>query len=211
VTLPAPLRPDEFAALLDVSRETLDRLAAYIDLLAHWQRRINLVGAATLPDVWRRHVLDSAQLLRHAPGRDGAWIDVGSGAGFPGLVLAALGVADMHLVESDGRKLAFLAEAARLLGVRVTLHRRRVEDMDAPVAAILTARAFAPLPRLLEQVSGIVSPRTVYLLPKGQDVGAELTETRKSWMLTCDTLPSLSDPRGAVLRLTEVARVPAVP
>src|SRR5918912_3476535 len=115
-----PLTPEGFAELVPVSRETLDRLAAYLDLLRRWQRTINLVGAATLDDPWRRHLLDSAQLLRFLPEGVRRLVDLGSGAGLPGLALAILGVPEVHLIESDRRKAAFLREAARATGAAAT-------------------------------------------------------------------------------------------
>ena len=117
-----PLTRQQAGELLGVSRETLDRLQAYLDLLARWQQRINLVGASTLADPWRRHVLDSAQLWRWWPDRARVLADLGSGAGLPGLVLAVLGAPVTHLVESDRRKAAFLREAARATGALVTVH-----------------------------------------------------------------------------------------
>ena len=200
--------PDAFRAATGVSRETLAVLGRYADLLARWQRRINLVGPATMPDLWRRHFLDSAQLLPLAPSTSGCWLDLGSGAGFPGLVLALLGVADMHLVESDGRKCAFLAEAARVTGARITLHHGRIETLTGVAAAVVTARACAPVARLLALSAGIATRHTVYLLPKGREVAAELTEAGESWSMQIERFPSQTDPRGTVLRLTEVAPCP---
>ncbi len=151
-------------------------------------------------------MLDSAQLLAHAPAGATRWLDLGSGAGFPGLVLAILGAGEVHLVESDGRKAAFLAEAARLSGSEITLHRRRLERLDSLKAEVITARAFAPLPRLLEHAAAQFDENTVFLLLKGQDVGDELTETAKYWKMRLERLPSLSDSGGTVLRLSEVTR-----
>jgi 16S rRNA (guanine527-N7)-methyltransferase len=125
--LTAPLTRAEAGAQLGVSRETLDRLQVYLDLLARWQSRINLVGPATLADPWRRHILDCAQLWRFWPTGAQTLADLGSGAGLPGLVLAVMGAPTVHLIESDQRKAAFLREASRACGVAVTVHAQRSE------------------------------------------------------------------------------------
>ncbi len=207
-----PLDAEGFARLVPVSRETLARLEAHLALLARWQRRINLVGAASLADPWRRHILDSAQLLRLLPGTDIRLLDLGSGAGFPGLVLALLGVREVHLVESDRRKAAFLAEAVRITGASgVTLHRRRIEALAPfPVEAV-TARALAPLPRLLELAAPFLGPSTLGLFPKGGNFEAELTEARRHWRMRTQIEPSLSSPEGRILVLREVRRVRSSP
>src|SRR6202012_3858963 len=140
--------PAEFAALVDVSRETRERLAAYVALLAKWNAKINLVGPATLPDVWRRHILDSAQV--HALDADAAvLVDLGSGAGLPGLILAILGGPEVHLIESDLRNAAFLQEAARQTGTKLTIHAKRIDAAPAIQADVVTARALARLANLL--------------------------------------------------------------
>ena len=198
----------DFRRDTDVPRETAERLAAYADLLVRWQRRINLVGPATLADLWRRHMLDSAQFLDHAPGRGGTWVDLGSGAGFPGLVLAILGAGDVHLVESDGRKCAFLAEAARVTATPVRIHRVRAEALAGVAADVVVSRAFAPLPRLLDLARPVAGPATVYLLAKGADVEAELTEAGRCWSMRAERFPSRTDERGTVLRLREVQPCP---
>jgi 16S rRNA (guanine527-N7)-methyltransferase len=191
-------------AALDVSRETFDRLRAYVSLLRRWQQRINLVAPASLPEVWRRHVLDSAQLAPICPHMPAPWYDLGSGAGFPGLVLALLGLGEVHLVESDQRKCIFLNEARRSTGAPATVLNRRVEELDRPAAAI-TARAFAPLPRLLRLAAPLITPKTELWLWKGQDVEAELTETAKCWNMTVERHRSVSDPTGTILHLREVS------
>src|SRR5262245_58873059 len=117
-----PLGPEDIGQVLEVSRETLERLAVYVGLLRQWQRTINLVGPATLADPWRRHILDSAQLWAHLPGGARVLVDLGSGAGLPGLVLAILGAPDVHLIESDRRKAAFLREAARRVDAQARVH-----------------------------------------------------------------------------------------
>jgi len=194
-------------ALPDVSRETCQRLEAYAALLAKWQRTINLVGPGTLPEMWTRHFLDSAQLYPLLPQVTRVLVDLGSGAGFPGLVLAILGVPEVHLVESDSRKAAFLREAARLAGAKVTVHPRRIEDIPHFTADAVTARALAPLDSLLGLAERFLGAGTLCLFPKGQNVDAELTEATKAWRMRIERLPSLSDPQATVLRLSEISRV----
>ena len=182
------------------------RLEAYAALLQRWQRAINLVSNQSLSDLWRRHMLDSAQLLQHAPGSDGIWLDLGSGAGFPGLVLAIMGVGDMRIVERDARKCAFLSEAARVTGTEVIVLNRPIAEVDPVAADVITARALAPLPRLLGMAVPFIARKTVLLLPKGRNVGIELTEAAKCWKMRVEQSASLTDPSGTILRLREVSR-----
>jgi len=200
------MSPEEAAAALGVSRETQTRLERLVALLRKWNDRVNLVSRASLDDVWRRHILDSGQLLRLGPAR-GPWLDLGSGAGFPGLVLAAMGAPDVQLVESDGRKCVFLREAARETGLAVTVHDQRIERLAPMSAPVITARALAPLPRLLPLAQRHFAADTTCLFLKGQDVEGELTEAAKSWTMRIDRIASLSDPHGVVLRLKEVSHV----
>lgn len=198
---------EAFRQATNVSRETLARLETYETLLRRWQAAINLVGPATLADVWRRHFLDSWQLLALAPATARRWADLGSGAGFPGLVLAILGAPEMHLVESDGRKCAFLAEVARETGTRVVIHRARIETLDPLGADIVTARALAPLDRLLAWSHRHAAPDATCLFLKGQDVERELTLAAKSWSMQLRRHPSRSDPAGIVLEVKGLRRV----
>ncbi|HEX6958001.1 MAG TPA: 16S rRNA (guanine(527)-N(7))-methyltransferase RsmG [Ferrovibrio sp.] len=204
------MTPDDFQARTGVSRETLERLKAYAALLARWQKAINLVAPTTLPDLWGRHFLDSGQLLPLAPAGTRRWLDLGSGGGFPGLVIAALGVDNVHLIESDQRKAAFLREAARAMGLPVTVHVRRIEAVE-PAALqaalggppeVISARALAPLPELLPLAHRLAGPDTVYLFPKGRQAEDELTEARRYWTIAAmDMLPSQTDPAARILRL----------
>jgi 16S rRNA (guanine527-N7)-methyltransferase len=201
-----PLSPEQFRAQLDVSRETSARLEAYVALLRSWNQRINLVSPATLDDVWRRHILDSAQLYGLLPAGARTLVDLGSGAGLPGLILAILGVAEMHLIEADNRKCAFLREAARVTGAAIVLHAQRIETVAEFAADVVTARAYAPLPRLLDHARRFIAPHSILLLLKGKAVGEELTEARKAWKMRETLIQSVSDPSGAILRLEEVTR-----
>jgi 16S rRNA (guanine527-N7)-methyltransferase len=199
--------PEEAGRLLNVSRETLDRLQVYVELLQKWQRRINLVSAGTLAAVWQRHIVDSGQLAHHLPAGAAEIVDLGSGAGLPGLILAIVADRPVHLIESDARKCAFLLEAARVTGAPAKIHRTRTEDLPPWPADVLTARALAPLPRLLELGEGFIDPnRTICLFLKGREAAQELTDSAKHWNMRAERFASLSDPSGSILRLSGVQR-----
>ena len=195
-----------FAAQTGVSRETLARLEAYAELLTRWSSRVNLVGRNTLADLWRRHFLDSAQLRAFISDQARAVVDIGSGAGFPGLVLAVLGVPGVELIEADGRKCAFLREAARIAEAPVMLREARAESLPPRACDIVTARACAPLSALLELAARFIGPETRCLFLKGERVEEEVAEARAGWRMRVSTRPSLADPRGVILCLDEVAR-----
>lgn len=182
--------------LIHVSRETEQRLDSLVALVIHWQNRINLVAPATLPDAWTRHIADSLQLLPLVEGAK-LWVDLGSGGGFPALPLAcALAErpgAHIHLVESNHKKAAFLREAARTLALPASVHAERIEDFAArfePVADVVSARALAPLAKLLTYAAPLLKTGTTGLFPKGQDVEAELTEAAKYWTIDYELAPS---------------------
>lgn len=192
-------------SLTPVSRETEQRLDIIVALLEKWQRTINLVAPATLPVVWTRHVADSLQLIPLA-GAATRWVDLGSGGGFPGLVVAAALAerpdADVTLVESDSRKAAFLREAARLADLPVTVVPSRIEQVAgvlAPGVEVVSARALAPLPRLLQLAAPFLAQGATGLFLKGQDVDNELTESAKSWRINSEISPSLTGGGGHVL------------
>jgi 16S rRNA (guanine527-N7)-methyltransferase len=201
----APLDAAGFAAQVPVSRETVERLTLYLELLRQWQKAINLVGASTLADPWRRHILDSAQLFRHLPPGCATLADLGSGAGLPGLVLAAMGVPEVHLVESDRRKAQFLREAARRMGLtKVAVHAVRIETLSLAVDAV-TARALAPLVQLVPMARPLLRAGGRLVLLKGRGVDAELTALGEVGTMRVELHPSLADPEGRVLVLQEVA------
>ncbi|MGH6989938.1 MAG: 16S rRNA (guanine(527)-N(7))-methyltransferase RsmG, partial [Stellaceae bacterium] len=180
---------------------------AYVRLLTAWNQRINLVGRTTIDDVWWRHILDSAQLLPHLPAAARRAVDLGSGAGLPGLVLAILGVPEVHLIESDRRKAVFLAEAIRITAAPAILHAERIERVAAFPVEVVTARACAPLPVLLDLAWPFLGSGTICLLPKGVSVAAELTAARKEWNMEVTMLSSVTDPQGTILRVEGVSRV----
>jgi len=203
---PATMDAEAFRRETGVSRETLDRLSVYAALLRKWQRRINLVGRSTLDDLWRRHMFDSAQLFPLLPDGAQRLVDLGSGAGFPGMVLAILGVPEVHLIESDARKAEFLREVSRETSTAVELHVARIEDVQPFAADVVTARALAPLPKLLNLAGRFVGENTVMLFPKGQDVDMELTEATKHTIMHVEIVPSRVHASGAILRLTRIER-----
>jgi len=201
-----PLDPHGFAELTGVSRETLARLETYAGLLACWSGRINLVGASTLADPWRRHFLDSVQLRAQVPPATQSLVDLGSGAGFPGLVLAISGVRGVELIEADARKCAFLREAARLTAAPVTIRNTRIAAVPPHVVDVVTARGCAPLDRLLVLAQPFIGPDTVCLFPKGEQAAQELTAAQQAWTMDATCHDSLSDPRGVILCLKRVGR-----
>jgi 16S rRNA (guanine527-N7)-methyltransferase len=201
-----PLTPAEFRRITGVSDEALARLRDYVALLAHWQRRINLVSRRSLADVWRRHVLDSAQVHGLLPSAARTVVDLGSGAGFPGLVIAILGGPTVHLVESNARKCAFLRVAIRATGADARVHHGRVEDLEPWPADVVTARGLAPLPGLLDLAEGFLAADSQCLFLKGAGVKQELTDSLETWNMEVEPIRSLSDPSGTILRLKEIAR-----
>ena len=209
-----PMTPGEFQRATNCSDAALARLVAYAGLIEKWQKAINLVAPKTLPELWSRHFLDSAQLLEHAPPgvtpHTLRWLDLGSGGGFPGLVIAAVSDIPMHLVESDQRKSAFLREAARAMNVSATVHVKRIEALDAAqlhdamggAPQVISARALAPLHELIGLAHPLSNADTVYLFPKGRNAEDELTEARRYWTIpVADKLPSRTDPEASILRL----------
>lgn len=197
--------PEEFASEEGVSRETLARLEIYVEMLVDWNRLHNLVSEASLADVWRRHVWDSAQLARYIPARARTLVDLGSGAGFPGLVLAELlrGRTKATLIESVGKKCQFLRAVAVKLGLDCDICHSRIESFTTAPYDVITARACAPLSKLLGYAQHFTGPETVTLFLKGQNLGVELTDARKSWKIRYVEHPSRTDPSGSVLEIRE--------
>ncbi len=199
-------------AFTPVSRETLDRLDSFVAVLLEWHQRMNLIAASTEPKLWTRHIANSLQLLPLAP-QARIWVDLGSGAGFPGIVLACA-LADMpgahvHLVERSSKKAAFLREAIRATNTPAEVHAVRLEDFVENLAVpvdVVTARALAPLAALLTATYPLLKTGTLGLFPKGQDIDAELTEAAKCWSIQSSLAPSLTDPRAKIVCVTGVWR-----
>jgi 16S rRNA (guanine527-N7)-methyltransferase len=250
--------PQDFAKELkglgvNVSRETLQRLETYAALLVKWQAKINLIGPATLPDLWQRHFLDSAQLLNFLPrgvgedrhssaggglrwgrsrslaqasaeratptptlpqlggggkGEGRVLVDLGAGAGFPGLVLAIMTDWQVHLIDSDQRKCAFLRQVALDCGVldRVAIHAKRIEQVAGLRADVVTARACAPLDELLALAAPFVSEAGCCLFLKGAQAEEELTAAERHWMMRLERRGSVTDPAGNILIITQLQR-----
>jgi 16S rRNA (guanine527-N7)-methyltransferase len=192
-------------ALVPVSRETAARLDRFAALLLDWQGRLNLIAASTAPLLWTRHIADSLQLLGLAP-QARKWVDLGSGAGFPGLpiacALADQDPAEVHLIESNNKKAAFLREAIRVTGAPAIVHPQRIADFRKQFHGELdavTARALAPLPELLSIAYPLLKRGPLGIFPKGQDVDAELTEAAKCWSIQASLVPSRTDPKSRVV------------
>jgi 16S rRNA (guanine527-N7)-methyltransferase len=196
-------------AMFDVSPGTVARLDRFVDLLLTWQRRTNLIAPSTIPSLWTRHVADSLQLLElvEADAKPSVWLDVGSGGGFPGIVIACA-LADVpgtlvHLVESNLKKAAFLREAVRATKAPGIVHAARIGSVTPTLAATavdyVTARAVAPLPDLLEMVAPFVKRGAKALLLKGQDLDHELTESTKHWHIGAESVPSRTSQAGRIL------------
>ncbi len=190
----------------------MGRLEVFASLLARWAPVVNLVSPRDLPGLWRRHILDSAQLLPLLPSppkaRKRCVIDLGSGAGFPGLILAILGAGDLHLVESDARKCAFLAEAIRITEATAEVHNMRIESvprlLPALRANVIIARALAPLAKLIEYSVPLIEKGGVCLFLKGENVASELTVAKKLWHMRVEQLPSRSYRSGVILRIGDI-------
>ena len=204
------MSPEDFQTRTGCSAEALARLRLYAERLEKWQKAINLVAPKTLPLLWERHFLDSAQLLSLAPPDTQRWLDLGSGGGFPGLVIAALGVPGMHLVESDQRKSAFLRDTAHAMGLRsVMVHVKRIEALDASALhdqmdgapQVISARALAPLKELIDLAHPLAAADTTFLFLKGRQAEDELTEARRYWTLRSpDLLPSQTEAEARIIR-----------
>jgi 16S rRNA (guanine527-N7)-methyltransferase len=203
----------EALAKLDVSRETIERLDLYANLIRKWQKTINLVSPSTLPVLWTRHILDSAQLARLGSDHEG-WVDIGSGAGFPGLVVAILSLertrsVTMHLIESDKRKAGFLREAARITAAPVIVHATRAEEIIPTLVGkvtAVTARGFASLPKLLDLAEPLLTTGATGIFPKGQTLNSELEEASQRFAFDLELLPSRTDHAARIAVITELRR-----
>lgn len=192
---------EEFIRHFPVSHETLSKLDRYAELLAEWNQKFNLIAESTLPQIWRRHFLDSAQLIKFVPEEAKTIADLGSGAGFPGIVLSIISAHEVHLIESIGKKADFLSAVVSELKLNSVVRKIRVESLYNTQFDIITARALKPLPQLLKLSKPLMKKDSLCLFLKGQSVEVELTESRKYWKFDAETIPSLSDPSGRVLKI----------
>jgi 16S rRNA (guanine527-N7)-methyltransferase len=192
----------------DVPRETIERLDAFVALLAEENQRQNLVSRTSLEQIWQRHILDSAQLLRWAPAPAATWLDLGSGAGFPGLIVAALHDGPVTLVEERRLRVDFLRRAAETLRIeaRVVILPSKVERVEPRGFDVISARAFAPLPRLFELATCFSTTKTLWILPKGRNARSELDEAESSWQGVFRLEPSLTDPEASIILAQGVRR-----
>lgn len=188
-------------AEFDVPRETMDRLEAFAALLRSENERQNLVSRGTLPHIWERHFVDSAQLVPFAPSPEATWIDLGTGAGFPGLVVAALHEGPVTLVESRRLRVEFLQRAAEVLGVadRTTILLDRLERVPTQTYDVISARAFAPMRELCELAHRFSTEKTRWILPKGRSAQSELEAAESSWQGSFRLEPSLTDPESGII------------
>ena len=196
---------------VNVSRETIADLQAFGDLVRRWTPAINLVGKATVADLWNRHIVDSAQIFALRPPEARTWVDLGSGGGFPGLVVAVLAreltpALRVTLVEADLRKATFLRQAAQLLGLQVDVRSQRIETLPGLGADVLSARALAPLAVLIGHADRLLAKDGIAIFPKGARSAEELASARRTWDFEVDMRPSLSEGEATILVIRNIHR-----
>lgn len=188
----------------DASQEIMAKLDRYAELLMEWNQKFNLVSESTLPHIWRRHFLDSAQILKLIPEGAETIVDMGSGAGFPALVLSIFGAAPIILIESTGKKANFLRTVIEELKLNASVRQERAEDLRDLHADVVTARAVGALGILLNMANNLINKHSLCIFMKGQNVDVELTEAAKYWKFEFDKIQSISDPSGSVLILKDI-------
>ncbi len=203
---------EEFANRVNVSRETVDKLAVYADLLKKWTTSINLVAKSTLPDLWNRHFLDSAQILELADLESGHWVDIGTGGGFPGMVVAIISSEtrpdiQFSFVESDSRKAEFLRTVTRSVSLSVSVYPKRIEEMEPIGADILSARALAPLGVLLGFAERHLKLSGNALFMKGASFRQEYNEALEHWTFQSEEYASITDDASVILKIGDIKRV----
>ncbi|MBL4836978.1 MAG: 16S rRNA (guanine(527)-N(7))-methyltransferase RsmG [Kordiimonadaceae bacterium] len=200
----------DFEKDIDVSRETSAHLKTYGDLLVKWQKAKNLIANSTLDDIWHRHFLDSAQLAPHLEACYGkkqlTMLDIGSGAGFPGLVLSAMGVGIAHMVEANGRKCIFMRQVIRETGMNADIHNERIENITPFPVDIITSRACASVSQLIKWAAPFLEFSPEIWLLKGETAEEELTEAQAYWTMEIDRYPSRTDAKGVILRLKNIKK-----
>ena len=205
------IKYDDFCSIQHVSRETYDKFKIYYETLIKWQRSINLISNSTLDSIWNRHILDSAQLYKYTQNMKGNILDFGSGAGFPGLVLAMMGNENINAVESDEKKCIFLKEVARLSDTKINIHNSRIEKLKFINPELITARALAPLIKLIEYIENYMKqgdnlrknlPKLLFL--KGKNYKQELLELKKIRNFDVTVCSSLSDEYGKILNIKNI-------
>jgi len=189
-----------------VSRETFERLKIYHDLLLKWQSKINLISNDTVSNVWNRHFLDSLQITQYIPNYNNVIMDIGTGAGFPGMVIAICGYNNVHLVESDTKKISFLREVSRVTNTPVFIHHVRIEEVVIDNTQIILSRACSNLNQLINLASKNVSRETFFLFHKGKNYSNEIEDAKKSWLFDEVIFPSITDPNGVIVKLSNIRR-----
>lgn len=189
---------------LDVSHETVEKLSRYVDLLLKWNRKINLISQSTVEDIWLRHILDSAQLVKFIDLKDESILDIGSGAGLPGIVLSILGAKNIVLVDSDQRKCSFLQEVARILGLNLQVINDRIENLAMLDVQIVTCRGFASINNIFEQITRVCYKKI--LIFKGKNYKNEIAEAEQHWNFKYLTYISITDPDAHILDITDVRK-----
>ena len=203
---------DPFLAERNVSRETEGRLLVFVDLLGKWTQKINLISKSTASDIWRRHILDSVQIYDFAPNKFSLWLDIGSGGGLPGVVVAALAAqfepgARIVMIESDQRKAAFLRTALRELGLGGDVLANRIDAMAPMGADVLSARALAPLDQLLAFTERHLKPGGTAIFPKGKTVDQEIADASTNWLFQIEKHASMTDADARILTIKDIKRV----
>ena len=206
------LARDPFLAERNVSRETEDRLLAYVDLLGKWTRKINLISKGSVSDIWERHILDSVQIYDLAPNTFSLWVDIGSGGGLPGVVVAALAAqfapdARIAMIESDQRKAAFLRTALRELGLSGDVLASRIDAVPPMGADVLSARALAPLDQLLAFAENHLKPGGTAIFPKGKTAEQEIADASTNWLFQIEKHASMTDAEARILVIKDIKRV----
>lgn len=204
--------PEGVATEFKVSRETMKDLEAFVALTLKWNPKINLIGNSTIPLIWSRHIADSLQLLRTMSVIPTAWIDIGSGGGYPGMIIAIAlknvsSECRVTMIDSDKRKTIFLKTAARELSLNVEVICDRIQNVVAVPSPVISARALAPLKDLLELAHPLLSESGHCLFQKGSDADSELTAASESWNMSVEQIPSVTDPNGVILKIGELERV----
>jgi len=197
----------DFQMFMNLSDKKIKNFEIYIDMLIKWNKRINLVSSSTVKTAWFRHVLDSAQIYSYLPKKTKSLIDFGSGAGFPGMVMALIGVPKVHLVESKTKKAEFLYAVCNATGADVQIHNSRIESLASRKFDVITARALAPLTKLLEYGFNFSNKNSVQLYLKGRNVETELTQAKKKWNMDLQSHQSVTDPESRVLSISKVSKI----
>lgn len=196
---------------LNVSRETIDRLKEFEKLVLKWTKHINLIAPATTPDIWDRHIVDSIQLYQYSPKPFKSWADLGSGGGFPGIVLAIVARqmvpdAQFTLVESDTRKATFLRTSIRELDLNANVVADRLENAEPIGADVISARALSPLTGLFSMITRHIGPNGIAIIPKGRAYEAEIAKAKENWRFDLQCQPSITDPEARILIVKDIER-----